>query len=61
MTANKWGRILAGDAHFKDHWNDLAGYATLGSNHTGLSLSNVEKDLAVVVSETIRDFPLKGK
>lgn len=27
----KIGRILYGDPHFKDHWDDIAGYATLTS------------------------------
>ena len=29
MIAHKLGRILAGDPDFKDHWADIAGYATL--------------------------------
>jgi len=29
MIANKTARILAGDATFADHWEDIAGYATL--------------------------------
>lgn len=29
MIAHKIGRILAGDPHFRDHWDDIAGYATL--------------------------------
>ena len=29
MIRHKIGRILAGDATFKDHWDDIAGYATL--------------------------------
>mgnify|MGYP001330036247 CR=1 FL=1 len=29
MTAHKIGRILAGDPDHKDHWDDIAGYATL--------------------------------
>lgn len=31
MHAHKIGRILAGDPTFKDHWDDIAGYATLVS------------------------------
>ena len=30
--ATKIGRILAGDANEQDHWDDIAGYATLVSN-----------------------------
>ena len=29
MIAHKIGRILAGNPDFKDHWDDIAGYAVL--------------------------------
>lgn len=29
MIFHKIGRVVAGDADFIDHWNDLAGYSTL--------------------------------
>lgn len=29
MIAHKIGRILAGDPDFRDHWDDIAGYAKL--------------------------------
>jgi hypothetical protein len=32
MIALKLSRILSGQADFKDHWDDIAGYARLGSN-----------------------------
>jgi hypothetical protein len=31
MIAHKIGRILAGNENFHDHWDDIAGYAKLGS------------------------------
>jgi len=31
MIAHKIGRILAGNPNFHDHWDDIAGYAKLGS------------------------------
>jgi hypothetical protein len=31
MIIHKMGRILAGDPNHKDHWADIAGYATLVS------------------------------
>jgi len=31
MIAHKIGRILAGNPHYKDHWDDIAGYARLVS------------------------------
>lgn len=32
MIQHKVGRILAGDPNVKDHWDDIAGYATLVSD-----------------------------
>ena len=32
VIALKISRILSGQSHFKDHWVDIAGYATLGAN-----------------------------
>lgn len=29
MIVHKIGRILAGDPDFRDHWDDIAGYAKL--------------------------------
>ena len=29
MIAHKIGRILAGNPNFRDHWDDIAGYAKL--------------------------------
>jgi len=31
MIAHKIGRIVAGDPNYKDHWDDIAGYALLVS------------------------------
>jgi hypothetical protein len=31
MICSKLGRILSGNHNFKDHWDDVAGYAKLGS------------------------------
>ena len=31
MIQHKIGRILGGDPMFKDHWDDIAGYAKLAS------------------------------
>lgn len=31
MIAHKIGRIIAGNADFKDHWDDISGYARLVS------------------------------
>ena len=32
MIVHKIGRILAGNPNHKDHWSDIAGYATLIAN-----------------------------
>lgn len=32
MISVKLSRILTGDAHFEDHWRDIAGYATLAAD-----------------------------
>lgn len=31
MILHKIGRIVAGDPNFKDHWDDIAGYARITS------------------------------
>lgn len=31
LIATKIGRIIEGDPEFKDHWDDLGGYAQLGA------------------------------
>jgi hypothetical protein len=31
MILHKIGRIIAGDANFQDHWDDIAGYAKLAN------------------------------
>ncbi len=31
MIAHKMGRILAGDASFADHWDDIGGYASIAN------------------------------
>jgi len=35
MIAHKIGRILAGNPHHRDHWDDIAGYAKLASDRCG--------------------------
>ena len=36
MIAHKIGRIVAGNSDFKDHWDDIAGYARLVSDRLSL-------------------------
>lgn len=49
MIAHKIGRILAGNPHYQDHWDDIAGYARLASKEIGKPVSaRVQQSLAVV-------------
>ncbi len=36
MICTKLARIRSGHSHFKDHWDDIAGYARLASNSCAL-------------------------
>jgi hypothetical protein len=53
-VAMKIARILSGDRNFRDHWGDIAGYATLGGQYSNTSLATVEKDLVESVREAIQ-------
>lgn len=44
MIAHKIGRILSGDPHFVDHWDDIAGYAKLSADRNRTAA--VDKDSA---------------
>lgn len=46
MIAVKLGRILTGDANFRDHWDDVGGYAQLASANAGPSMPQISKDIA---------------
>lgn len=35
MICHKLGRIVAGDASFADHWDDIAGYARIANGSVG--------------------------
>lgn len=49
--ASKFGRLGSGDPHFRDHWDDLAGYAALASSQCDSSIRTVEQDIAKVVEQ----------
>lgn len=49
MIASKLARILSGDSGVRDHWDDLGGYAALGSRY-GASLTNVTFDLRKAIA-----------
>lgn len=44
LIASKIARILSGDSGVRDHWDDIGGYAGLGSRY-GSSPTNVSFDL----------------
>lgn len=48
MICLKMSRILSGRADFKDHWDDIGGYARLGADHidTKSRLSLLNQDSA---------------
>ena len=46
MIFHKIARIASGDASFKDHWNDIAGYAILASKENLENLDDVINRIA---------------
>ena len=48
LIATKQARILSGDNGLRDHWEDIGGYAELGSQY-GKSNSNVTADLKLAL------------
>lgn len=50
----KVARVLSGDRNYRDHWEDIAGYAILGADCSNTSLATVEKDLVESVREAIQ-------
>jgi hypothetical protein len=49
--ATKLGRLGSGNPHFRDHWDDLAGYATLASMNCDSNNCTVQQDIAKVVEQ----------
>ena len=49
--ASKFGRIASGDPNFRDHWDDIAGYATLASMHCDSDTDTVVRDIATAVEQ----------
>lgn len=49
--ASKFGRIASGDPNFRDHWDDIAGYATLASLHCDSGTGTITRDIAKVVEQ----------
>jgi len=49
MIAAKLARILNGDPNFRDHWDDIAGYAQLASLAAPSPMDTIERDIAALV------------
>lgn len=45
MICVKIARILSGNPNYRDHWDDIAGYAKLGGENSPMDLAMIEKDL----------------
>ena len=45
MICLKMARILSGNANYRDHWDDIAGYAKLGGENSPIDASVIEKDI----------------
>jgi hypothetical protein len=50
LIASKIARILSGDSGVRDHWDDIGGYAGLGSRY-GSSPTNVSFDLRKAIEK----------
>ena len=49
--ASKFGRLGSGNPHFRDHWDDIAGYATLASINCDSGTDTISRDIAKVVEQ----------
>jgi len=45
MISSKLARLLSGDKDFRDHWDDIIGYAQLGGQNSPTNLPTVTLDL----------------
>jgi len=45
LIAMKIARILSGDQNYRDHWDDIEGYAELGGDNGGMSMPQVSLDI----------------
>lgn len=49
--AIKLSRLLTGNAQHRDHWDDIAGYATLAVDNAPMSLPNVNNDIREAINQ----------
>jgi len=45
MIAVKLSRLLTGDANYRDHWDDIVGYAQLGGQGSPVNMPTISNDL----------------
>lgn len=45
MISVKIARILSGNPNYRDHWEDIAGYAKLGGENSPMDPAVIEKDI----------------
>jgi hypothetical protein len=58
--AMKIARILSGDRNYRDHWEDIGGYAKLGEEWSNTSINTVQKDLAEAGMPTVGEVNFVG-
>lgn len=58
--AMKMARILSGDRNYRDHWQDIGGYAKLGEEWSNTSLHTVQKELAEAGMPTVGEVSFVG-
>lgn len=51
MIALKISRILSGDKDFRDHWDDVVGYARLGGDSSPTNLPTVAMDIKKIIGD----------
>jgi len=49
LIVMKIARILSGDHNYRDHWDDIEGYAELGGDNSGMSMPQVKLDLVAAM------------
>lgn len=63
MILHKIGRVLNGNAETKDHWDDIAGYATLVANRVVTDKVSLDRpsDKDITASEILRNRIIDAK
>ena len=60
QIAMKIARVLSGDRNYRDHWEDIGGYAKLGEEWSNTSLNTVQKELAEAGMPTVGEINFVG-